>query len=123
MERRGGGGIRDVAAAAARAAGAPPPLLLALLTAAAALQVGEDGQGDYNMYDGEGDGFSPLFTTVLHLGGHKGIKNALDPELALAARITQEEAQGQQQQQQQPLGSPAKALAERIVNTIPDRLN
>ncbi len=47
----------------------------------------------------------------------------MDPELALAARITQEEAQGQQQQQQQPQGSPAKALAERIVNTIPDRLN
>ena len=64
MERGGGGGIRDVAAAAARAAGAAAPLLLALLTAAAALEVGEDGQGDYNMYDGEGDGFPPLFTTV-----------------------------------------------------------
>ncbi len=66
--------------------------------------------------------FPPLFTTVLYFGGHEGIKNALDPELALAARITQEEAQGQLQQQQ-PQGSPAKALAERIVNTIPDRLN
>ena len=122
MERGGGGGIRDAAAAAARAAGAAPPLLLALLTAAAALQVGEDGRGDYNMYDGEGDGFSPLFTTVLYLGGHEGIKNAVDPELTLAARTTQEEAQGRQRQQQ-PQGSPAKALAERIVNTIPDRLS
>ena len=72
MERGGGGGLRNAAAAAARAAGVPPPLLLALLTAAAALQVREDGQGDYNMYDGEGDSFSPLFTTVFfYLGGQK----------------------------------------------------
>ncbi len=60
MERRGGGGIRKAAAAAAHAAEAASPLLLALLTAAAALQVREDGRGDYNMYDGEGDGFSPF---------------------------------------------------------------